>query len=82
LFRRAYWRRIWIIQEILLAQELIVICGSVQFQWTPLEALSAEISRTDVSQIHEIKALARGIGSQQRSEATISKEIMEELATF
>lgn len=43
LFSRRYWRRIWIIQEILLARRLTVLCGTVKFDWSALEALSSEL---------------------------------------
>jgi hypothetical protein len=39
LFERMYWRRIWIIQEILLARQTWVLCGSRIFSWTNLENL-------------------------------------------
>jgi len=38
LFRRPYWNRLWILQEILMAQNISVICGDQVFAWETLEA--------------------------------------------
>jgi hypothetical protein len=38
LFRRPYWNRLWILQEILMAQNISVICGDQFFAWETLEA--------------------------------------------
>jgi Heterokaryon incompatibility protein (HET) len=36
LFMRPYWRRLWIIQEVMLAHQILVICGSKKIQWEKL----------------------------------------------
>lgn len=36
---RPYWRRVWIIQEILNAQEIVVMCGTKRFEWRAFESL-------------------------------------------
>jgi Heterokaryon incompatibility protein (HET) len=33
LFNRSFWKRIWIVQEIMLATELKVFCGDISFPW-------------------------------------------------
>jgi hypothetical protein len=33
---RSYWSRLWIIQEVLLASDLRIQCGSLSFQWEEL----------------------------------------------
>jgi Heterokaryon incompatibility protein (HET) len=33
---RSYWSRLWIVQEVLLASELYIQCGSLSFQWEEL----------------------------------------------
>jgi hypothetical protein len=33
---RSYWSRLWIVQEVLLASELHIQCGSLSFQWEEL----------------------------------------------
>jgi hypothetical protein len=38
LFRRPYWNRLWILQEILMAQNISVICGDQACAWKSLEA--------------------------------------------
>jgi hypothetical protein len=37
LFVRPYWRRVWIIQEIAVADEIRVCCGSQQVNWNDIE---------------------------------------------
>jgi hypothetical protein len=36
LLRRAYWTRIWIVQEVLLAKSLVLLCGPALLQWDAL----------------------------------------------
>jgi hypothetical protein len=36
---RTYWRRIWIVQEVLLAQKATILCGSKQVHWAKLSHL-------------------------------------------
>jgi hypothetical protein len=36
LLNRPYWKRIWIIQEVLLAQHIIIICGERSITWETL----------------------------------------------
>jgi ankyrin repeat protein len=39
LFRRPYWDRLWILQEVLMGQNILVLCGNQSFTWKRLEAL-------------------------------------------
>jgi hypothetical protein len=39
LFRRLYWDRLWILQEVLMGQNILVLCGNKSFTWERLEAL-------------------------------------------
>ncbi|KAL5592416.1 hypothetical protein FOBRF1_013442 [Fusarium oxysporum] len=39
LLGREYWTRIWVVQEVLLAKNIKILCGSKQFTWNSLEAL-------------------------------------------
>jgi len=39
LFQRPYWGRLWILQEILMAQNILVLCGNKSFSWKKLESL-------------------------------------------
>lgn len=41
LFSRRYWKRLWVVQEVLLASRLILICGPARFELP--RALSGEI---------------------------------------
>ncbi|KAI8657946.1 HET domain-containing protein [Fusarium keratoplasticum] len=38
LFSRVYWRRIWIIQEVLLAREIRIVCGLRCMNWNKLNS--------------------------------------------
>lgn len=41
LCQREYWRRVWIVQEICLAQRLVVVCGASQIPWEYISGLRA-----------------------------------------
>ncbi|KAG0650975.1 Heterokaryon incompatibility protein [Hyphodiscus hymeniophilus] len=43
LFRRDYWQRLWIIQEVMLAENLIVLCGDQVCEWSILVSIIAEL---------------------------------------
>ncbi|KAK1596663.1 heterokaryon incompatibility protein-domain-containing protein [Colletotrichum navitas] len=49
LFRRTYFHRVWIIQEVVLAKNAIVLCGSHATSWGHLEALSHFLSTSSWS---------------------------------
>jgi hypothetical protein len=34
LYQREYWKRVWIVQEVCLAREAIVLCGKTQIPWS------------------------------------------------
>jgi hypothetical protein len=40
---RNYWKRIWIVQEILLAQKATILCGDKQISWTKLLHLISDL---------------------------------------
>jgi hypothetical protein len=43
LCRREYWTRLWIIQEVLLAADIILCCGSESFSWDSLSRLISSL---------------------------------------
>ncbi|KAE9364223.1 HET-domain-containing protein, partial [Stipitochalara longipes BDJ] len=43
LCRRHYWTRLWIIQEVILATNIIVHCGQLKFTWGVLTKLFAQL---------------------------------------
>ena len=45
LLLRDYWTRLWPIQEILLARQLVAFIGSQQLSWTDIKALVIELPR-------------------------------------
>jgi Heterokaryon incompatibility protein (HET) len=45
LCNREYWLRTWIIQEVLLAKELEIICGGYRVSWKAFGALTRELLR-------------------------------------
>ena len=34
LYQREYWQRVWIVQEVCLAREAVVLCGRTQISWS------------------------------------------------
>ena len=43
LFQRDYWKRLWIVQEVLLAEKLLVLCGDHICAWSTLGSISSEL---------------------------------------
>ncbi|KAE9366371.1 HET-domain-containing protein [Stipitochalara longipes BDJ] len=43
LCERGYWRRIWIIQEIIHARKITVLCGKKSFEWNSFEKLYGKL---------------------------------------
>jgi hypothetical protein len=43
LCERAYWKRIWIVQEIVLAREISILCGDRQVSWSKLQKLMEDL---------------------------------------
>jgi hypothetical protein len=35
--RRPYWKRLWIVQEVILARDILVCCGSMRVEWDTFE---------------------------------------------
>jgi len=35
--RRPYWKRLWIVQEVILARDILVCCGSMRVEWDKFE---------------------------------------------
>ncbi|KLO88643.1 uncharacterized protein LW93_4453 [Fusarium fujikuroi] len=46
---RRYWRRMWIIQELLHANDITVWCGSLSFSWDDLEKLYLKLKTIEES---------------------------------
>ena len=57
LLQRLWFRRAWIVQEAVFAQELILVCGSNVFLWSLLEEVLCFLSKTKLDQ--DITALAK-----------------------
>jgi hypothetical protein len=49
LCERPYWRRMWIIQELLHANDITVWCGSLNFSWGDLEKLYLKLKTVEES---------------------------------
>lgn len=45
LCQRNYWRRIWIVQEVMLARKSTIFCGSMHVSWNKLEGLINDLHR-------------------------------------
>jgi hypothetical protein len=53
LFRRQYWWRIWVIQEVSCAKSAMVYCGEEAIPWSTLDAI-CDILKTVDSQLHSL----------------------------
>jgi hypothetical protein len=42
---RTYWSRVWIVQELILASEIVLICGNVQLDWEAYQDLFIQSDR-------------------------------------
>lgn len=49
LLQRLWFRRVWIAQEAVFAQQLILICGGAMMRWTGLQDVLLYLSRTGLS---------------------------------
>ena len=43
--RRPYWSRTWVVQEFLLARDILVVCGSVSLDWSTILAFLYHVER-------------------------------------
>ena len=66
LFEQSYWMRTWIVQEVLLAHRIVVLCGTVKISWLLLREISkrshemlAECSSEDHDKHRNIEKLSR-----------------------
>lgn len=49
LFLRSWWRRIWIVQEVVAARELVIMCGRYILPWNFVTNVCGEIRRKEFS---------------------------------
>ncbi|KAE9381310.1 hypothetical protein N431DRAFT_298421, partial [Stipitochalara longipes BDJ] len=45
-FRQAYWRRVWVIQEVAVAAKAKVLCGRYEITWEDIDAIIATWQKT------------------------------------
>lgn len=50
LFFRTWWKRIWIVQEVVAAHELVILCGNSILPWNFVSRACREIRRKEFSQ--------------------------------
>lgn len=58
-----YWSRIWIVQEIVVAQDVVVSCGDRSFKWTQLQQLLQWLDKLYINGHSENYPLASAIYS-------------------
>lgn len=51
LFRREWFERMWVIQEVVLAKRAIVVCGYRSIPWTTLDAASKAIINPEITRL-------------------------------
>jgi hypothetical protein len=49
LLRRSYWKRLWIVQEILLAKDIILLCGNEACKWIAISSSRDALMKHDIS---------------------------------
>ncbi|KAF1973161.1 HET-domain-containing protein [Bimuria novae-zelandiae CBS 107.79] len=60
LCQRNYWRRIWIVQEVMLAKNATIFCGSMLVSWSKFEGLIDDLRRIfDMGLAHTRSAYLR-----------------------
>jgi Heterokaryon incompatibility protein (HET) len=62
-YRRAWFQRLWIVQEAVLAQDLYLVCGTKPFTWDQLSALTVALQR------HGITMRWEAVASRQARDA-------------
>lgn len=65
LCNRAYWRRLWVIQEIALAQEVRILCGANVLPWQQLEKFFSFINSRQESRKDDFKSLSEDMPSEE-----------------
>jgi hypothetical protein len=45
LFSRDYWQRVWIVQEVVMARSVIILCGKSSIRWSSLSAIQRMLKR-------------------------------------
>ncbi|KAI0886291.1 HET-domain-containing protein [Annulohypoxylon maeteangense] len=64
LFKRTWWKRIWIIQEVVAARELVVLLGDTIFPWMMLVNLCRAIQVAEFL-LHPMASMIRSCGYQK-----------------
>jgi hypothetical protein len=65
LFSRPWFQRLWVIQEVALAKEITVMCGSRQLAWNDLVQLCSELCNLSFMQLTESShALSQFVGNE------------------
>ena len=63
---RTYWNRAWIVQELVLAQDILFFCGSSSISWSDLLSAVSETEKNIASNIRTI-AKIRSSNEEERS---------------
>lgn len=82
LFNRPYWRRMWIVPEILLAKVVTVLCGPSLAPWPCFEDAAlylpyifATSGRERAQEMHQLTELKRKFDASRRSKGPSYKEL-------
>lgn len=49
IFQRSWWKRIWIVQEAVVARELVIFCGNYILPWSFISRVCVQIRRNEFS---------------------------------
>lgn len=61
IFGRRWWKRIWIVQEVVAARELVVMCGKTLFQWQFLDSICIAIRLSEFTPTSQAQHLRRSL---------------------
>jgi hypothetical protein len=70
LWSKPYWRRVWIVQEILMAKRIILRCGNFKFEWHWFVQFYAKIHKEDKTTLNR-RPMFGGINVLLRPTSTL-----------
>ncbi|OGM49018.1 hypothetical protein ABOM_003126 [Aspergillus bombycis] len=74
LYRRSYWTRLWIIQELFLARDAVVFCGSRSAAWSSFRRLTTAVKGEFVSGDIRLGSSSMGLHTREMLSCLNSKD--------
>lgn len=70
LFSRPYWKRVWVVQEILLARNVIIMCGAKFLDWSSISLILASMRERRIEGV----SLFDGISPETPGEVLLNEK--------